>query len=380
MKNNNFYIDMVSGELGVILNYEEDYSAGIKVATLIKEPNQITIVLNDNVDSDMACDIYDFVSMKFPAYYAPDEIFMESQEEVFGDDLDYPAGVKKLGGIVLDIPSFDKPENVLVSSDVDDFEDEDFSRGGEDLTVDNMTFGLDNLVAEDTPEVNFTESCNCNWFLVQDIYPQNEDVIYFVDIEGNLGIGIYNEDMHAVAMADGLGVILEDIKQWAYADYKEVAGYPCDGETVAIEMPDINAPALAMYTDNYITEKGERYKAAILSPIYEFEGQEGDVVIDWSLVTTWYRVPEIKSLRALDLPEPEADLKAGEGFILTPDFVRNIGHKAAEGTLTDEDFSYERTFPVSEEGFEQESEFLDSQLPVEEESKSAIVNSKLSSK
>lgn len=345
-----FYIDMVSENLGVILNYADDYSTGVKVATFIKEPNQLNIILNDNIDSDMACDIYDFVSRKYPSYYAPDEILMESKEEIFGEDLAYPAGVVALNGITLDIPTFSKPEDALISSDTDEFEDEDFSRGGNRVDLDNLSFGLDKLVAEDDPEITFTEKCDCKWYLVKDVYPQNEDIIYFVDIDGNLGIGSYNEDMHAVAMSDGLGVMLEDIKQWAYADYREVVGYPCDGETVAIEMPDIDVPALAMYTDSYVLENGERCRAAILSPIYEFEGQEGDVVVDWSLVTTWYRVPEIKPLRALELPELEAEF---------------------------DDYSAEKEDPDNQHLLTTDI-ILDAAKEANEESNSAIVNSKQS--
>lgn len=144
------------------------------------------------------------------------------------------------------------------------------------------------------------------WHLAEDIEPSALEAIFFVDINGDLHVGVYNEDVHAAAMADGLGVKLEDIIQWMYVgSERELVKYPEDGETVAVEVPELGTLALGMYTDRYVNKRGDRVKAVVLEPCYCFEDVEDALAITWDAVLSWYHVPEITSLRPVQKEEVE---------------------------------------------------------------------------
>lgn len=139
------------------------------------------------------------------------------------------------------------------------------------------------------------------WHLTLDLLPPDGEVIWFLDREDNLRVGQYNDDVHAVGMADGYGFKIEDVKQWAFLSGKEVIGYPRDGETVAVELANLDCPALGMYSCRYdhpIT--GERKKAILLDPIYCFENTQGEVALEWPYVQAWYHIPKIDTLRPLE--------------------------------------------------------------------------------
>lgn len=211
-------------------------------------------------------------------------------------------------------------------------------------TLPNDSFGglSDSDLDQDAFTKTFTESFNgSKWFLMDDMLPVNNDQIYFVTYEDEYGVGVCNEDVHAVAMSDGLGVRYEDIKQWTYLLEREVVGYPEDGQTIAIEMADLAVPALAMYVDKYLNEEdGETYKAAILAPIYEFENtSEGNTVISWDLVEYWYPLPETDMLRALEGPladKEEEQKDPSTQHLLTTEMILKAAEDAKKADLDSE--------------------------------------------
>lgn len=384
--------------------------------------------------------IYQDVCQHFPGYYPADEIFLvedrfeeamknkpeKLNEELFGSladfdeeyisDLEksiyYPSGSNgkiDMGGADFDFDSepdtsnyygdsFDKdPDENLDGLDIrsqellselydndDDLDDTlDYEIDAPE-SLSNDSFGNDSFGGFSDSELDsFSESFgDSKWFLMEDILPVNNDQIYFVTFEDEYGVGICNEDVHAVAMSDGLGVRYEDIKQWTYLAERKVMGYPKDGDTVAIEMADLAVPALAMYVDRYLNEEdGNTYKAAILAPIYEFENTtEGNTVISWDLVEYWYALPETESLRALEGPlavkeDPEHQ------HLLTMDMIYKAAEEAkANGTFEDlfkdtfKEKPVETVDEVFSDGLGDEVEEVEaiSEIPVEDELTSAL--------
>lgn len=139
------------------------------------------------------------------------------------------------------------------------------------------------------------------WHLVEDLLPPADEIVWFLDKEGSLRIGQYNEEVYAIGMSDGYGVKLEDVKQWMFLTSREVAGYPKDGETIAVELKALDCPTLGMYTCRFDDPiSGLRKKAVLLDPIYNFENAEGEVALEWPYVLAWYRAPEIEELRSFE--------------------------------------------------------------------------------
>lgn len=360
---------------------DKDLSGEINID---KIHHTIEILLKPGLFNDEEQDaIYQDVCQTFPNYYPADEIFLVEDDPEFEEklahmsqnkmqeflsgsltefddqymaDLEkniyYPSGTNgkiDMGGADFDFEpevdesgyygdSFDsepdqdlegldpKAQNLLsaIYGNDDDLDDiPEYETGSED-SLPNDSFGGFSDSDLDTFSESFNES---KWFLMEDMIPVNNDQIYFVTNEDEYGVGICNEDVHAVAMSDGLGVRYENIRQWTYLLERNVMGYPKDGDTIAIEMADLAVPALAMYVDKYLNEEdGNTYKAAILAPIYEFENTtEGNTVISWDLVEYWYALPETDALRALEGPlatkeDPEHQ------HLLTMDMI----YKAAE--------------------------------------------------
>lgn len=338
--------------------------------------------------------IYQDVCQHFPHYYPADEIFLvednpefdeklkqmsqnklqeflsgsltDEYDEQYMADLEksiyYPSGSNgkiDMGGADFDFNpepdtssyygnSFDtdaepeisdeQAENLFseIYGDEDDLDDmSDYDPNAEDILP--PEYPGSNDIEEydlDSFSESFTES---KWFLMDDIRPVNNDQIYFVTFEDDYGVGICNEDVHAVAMSDGLGVRYEDIKQWTYLSERKVMGYPKDGDTIAIEMADLAVPALAMYVDRYLNEEdGNTYKAAILAPIYEFENTtEGNTVISWDLVEYWYALPETDTLRALEGPLATKE-DPGHQHLLTTEIILKAAEDAKKAGLDTE--------------------------------------------
>lgn len=183
------------------------------------------------------------------------------------------------------------------------------------------------------------------WHLVSDIEPPVLENVWFVDKDDNLCIGKYNDQVHAFGMADGFGIKIEDVIKWKYASEREVVGYPKDGDTVAVELKELKALALGMYTDRYIdANKGREHKAVILAPIYDFENAEGEVAIEWPFVLSWYRAPKIEELRPADIPLnkeecPECDCKEDpeHQHLITMDMIHDAAKEAEAEEVSDED-------------------------------------------
>ena len=393
-------------------------------------PKSIEIVIEPDTLTDKEQDaVYEEVCAAYPDFYPADEVFMfeeslkklakekklqeylandiEYDPEIF-DSVQYPAGSEGFNktaslehfdkdadpnedfhGMDLD---FDKPEDSLSDQELlsnifgeddeveeegpDMFNDEDYEAGNYDSELPDDFYN-------DSDFETYTESLvKSDWYLLEDLLPQHEDLIYFVDTDGDLGVGIYNDDVHAVAMSDGMGVKIEDIRQWTYVQERQVVGYPEEGQTVAIEMPDISVPALAMFTEHYNCDFGQQCRAAILDPVYCFEGMcEGDTVVAWELVTSWYPVPEIDELRALEDYTDEPDMIKADlehQHLITTEMLYDAAREARKnGTyedegldLTDEadiDYSDEETLDdkdidLEAEDLEDEEETLKSEL------------------
>ena len=390
-------------------------------------PKSIEIIIEEDALTDDEQDaVYNAVCEAYPDFYPADEIFMieenlkkmanekklqeflandiEYDPEIFGS-VQYPAGSEGYKGKT---PSFDHFSNDYFDSDpTEDFHgmDLDFSQHPEDKLSDqellsnifgeedeeepveegpdmfnNEDFEAGNYDSElpenfynDNDFEPYTESLEkSDWHLLEDYLPQHEDLIYFVDTDGDLGVGIYNDDVHAIAMSDGMGVKIEDIKQWTYVQERQMVGYPEEGQTVAIEMPDISVPALAMFTEHYNCDFGQQCRAAVLDPVYCFEGMcEGDTVVAWELVTSWYPVPEIDELRALEDYTDEPDMIKADPehqHLITTDMLYDAAREARKNgafeeeglDLTDEaDIDYSDEEALDDEAFDLEAEELD---------------------
>jgi len=363
-----------------------------------REPRSIEIVIEPHSLTNKEQDtVYEEVCAANPEFYPADEVFIfeeslkkmanekkfqeylandiEYDPEIFGS-VQYPAGSEGQGGS-LNFDRFSNKDIDFSSDPTEDFHgmDLDFGQHPEDQLSDqkllsNLFGAEDEEEPEEGPDMfndedyaagnydselpeNFyndsdfepyTESLvKSEWHLLEDYLPQHEDLIYFVDTDGDLGIGIYNDDMHAIAMSDGMGVRIEDVKQWTYVQERQMVGYPEEGQTVAIEMPDISVPALAMFTEHYNCDFGQQCRAAVLDPVYCFEGMcEGDTVVAWELVTSWYPVPEIDELRALEdyTDEPEMIKEDPEHqHLITMDMIYDAAREARKnGTYEDEGF------------------------------------------
>lgn len=161
------------------------------------------------------------------------------------------------------------------------------------------------------------------WYLMSESFPEDGEDIWFVDVYGKLGLGQYQYDVQAIAQADGLGTKVECVSQWKPLDSFEVAGYPKDGSTVAVDLRDFPCYALGMFTNRYTDpETGDRTNAVILDPSYKFGEEFGEVALDWRFVNKYSYAPVIKLRRELGNPPSTEEPEAIDIVEVTPEPVK----------------------------------------------------------
>ena len=154
------------------------------------------------------------------------------------------------------------------------------------------------------------------WHDTLEILPDYEKVWFIAD--GKIYVGMYEPEQKIFCMADGLGVPLQNVRQWKYVANKEVIGYPKEKQIVAVEAPEFPCPAVGIFSDHLIDEEtGDEFSGIVLDEEYTF-CEDGCDSLHWEEVFAWYPLPEeplnvietSNSIEGLDIEfeKPEDDL------------------------------------------------------------------------
>ena len=179
------------------------------------------------------------------------------------------------------------------------------------MVYDSLSF-LDKPLSELDESVSFVDK----WHDTLEILPDYEKVWFIAD--GKIYVGMYEPEQKIFCMADGLGVPLQNVRQWKYVANKEVIGYPKEKQIVAVEAPEFPCPAVGIFSDHLIDEEtGDEFSGIVLDEEYTF-CENGCDSLHWEEVFAWYPLPEeplnvietSNSIEGLDIEfeKPEDDL------------------------------------------------------------------------